>query len=323
MKVKHMVLSLFIVLTILIYIHISVGIHFFSFREIGEALFQKEGAYFHIIRTIRLPRTLLVILAGSALAVAGYLSQLLTKNPIATPQILGINALVVLVAILVQLCIPFAVLFLPLFAILAVFALSMGIAFLHFQSNQNITHISLIGTAFNLLFISLTQMLMFINEDYQEQFFFWLVGGVNHATWITTISLLPYIVLGIGIPLFYRHSIDMLKFDEDTIKSLGVSLRKTQLITILAITLLVVGVVSLCGPIGFVGLVVPHFVRRLSQTSVVANIFLNMLCGAIFLLLADIIAKLLFYPQEVYIGVISAIIGSITFFIILFQMEEK
>lgn len=317
-----MYIALILVTLIIAFLHFVVGARFFTPQEVMSAFSMQRGEVYTILSTIRLPRTVLVILAGSSLSIAGFLSQTLTKNPIATPQILGMNSLVVLVAILIQIFLPFMSVLTPFIAIIAVFCLALCIAFLHYQSNQSITQISLIGMAFNLVFTSISQIIMFVNEDYQEQFFFWLVGGVNHATWSTVFSLIPYIVVGILIIVFYARSIDMLKFDEEMLQTLGVSTKKIQLIVILAIALFIVGVVSLCGPIAFVGLVVPHFVKRIKQQSFLVNIFLNAVCGAIFLLIADLVAKVLFFPQEVYLGVISAMIGSLLFFAILLQIER-
>lgn len=302
--------------------HFVVGTRFFTPQEVISAFSKQNGEAYTILSTIRLPRTIVVILAGSSLSIAGFLSQTLTKNPIATPQILGMNSLVVLVAILIQIFVPVISFLTPLVAIIAVFCLALCIAFLHYQSSQSITQISLIGMAFNLVFMSISQMIMFVNEEYQEQFFFWLVGGVNHATWSTVFSLIPYFVVSIFIIIFYARSIDMLKFDEEMLQTLGVSTTKIQFIVILAIALFVVGVVSLCGPIAFVGLVVPHFVKRLKKQRFLVNIFLNAICGSLFLLIADIVAKVLFFPQEVYLGVISAMIGSLLFFLILLQIER-
>lgn len=305
------------------YLHLVIGIHFFSFNDIITSFFENNTDTSVIIMTIRIPRTLIVILAGSALSVAGFLSQLLTKNPIATPQVLGINSLVVFVSILIQIIIPALAFLTPVIAIIAVFILAFVIAFFQYQAHQNMTQISLIGIAFNLVFASLTQLMIMTNEEQQSQLFFWLVGGVNHATWATVFTLLPYIALSFIIILVTRRSIEMLQFDEEMLSSLGVSIKRTQIITILAIALLVVGVVSLCGPIAFVGLVVPHFTRRFQIQSFSLALFFNSIFGAIFLLLADTASKLIFFPQEIYVGVMSALIGSLFFFLILLQIERK
>lgn len=317
-----LIISLLLLLFIA-YLHVVIGVHLFSFNDIVELFFTKDTDVYAIITTIRLPRTFTVIFAGSALAIAGFLSQLLTKNPIATPQVLGINSLVVFVSIFIQVTLPALSLFTPLIAIGAVFLFACIIAFFHYQSQQSMTQISLIGIAFNLVFASVTQIIIMATEEQQEQLFFWLVGGVNHATWSTVLTLLPYIAISFIIILFAKRSIEMLQFDEEMLTSLGVSIKRTQIVTILAIALLIVGVVSLCGPIAFVGLVVPHVTRRFTPHSFSHSLLLNGLFGAIFLLLADVAAKLIFFPQEIYVGVMSALIGSLFFFLILLKLERQ
>lgn len=275
----------------------------------------------HILFSIRIPRTLTVILCGSALAVAGLLSQRLTKNPIATPQILGINSLVVLVVIVIHTFLPTLIFFTPLFTFISALLLMLLIAFLHFRSQENITQLSLIGTSLSLVFISITQIILFTNEELQDSLFFWLVGGVNHATSETVLSLLPYIIISFFIIILNLKSIDMLKFDDEMLKTLGVSTQKIQIYMVIAIALLTIGVVSLCGPIAFVGLVTPHLVSKLQLQNFTFTFILTLIWGAIFLLFADLLAKLIFYPNEIYVGIMSAFIGAFFFFFIILKPQ--
>lgn len=313
--------SLFL-LCLLSYLHVAIGIHFYSLSDIIKSFLTKESEAYTIISTIRIPRTITVIIAGMALSIAGFLSQVLTRNPIATPQVLGINSLVVFLSVFIQITVPFLIFATPFISLSFVFIFSLIIAFLQYQTNQNIIQISLIGMAFNLIFVSFTQLIIFTNEEYQEDLFFWLVGGVSHATWQTVITLIPYSSLSLLLVFLYRHSIHMLIFDEEMLETLGVSTKKIQSITIVIIALFVVGVVSLCGPIAFVGLVVPHIVSVFKQQNFLFIVFLTGVFGSIFLLLADLLAKIIFFPQEIYVGVMSALIGSLFFFFILIYSEK-
>lgn len=274
-----------------------------------------------ILFSIRFPRTATVILLGSMLSVAGLLSQRLTKNPIATPQVLGLNAAVVFVIITIQVFFPLLNPLIPFFSLCIIGLIFSVVAFLHYQSNETLIKISLIGMMFGLVFTSLTQMILFSNEESQDRLFFWLVGGVNHAAWETVMLILPYALIGLTLSFLYRHSIEMLQFDEEMLKSLGVSIQKLQLTVIFIIGILTIGAVSFCGPIAFIGLITPHVVQRFQFKSFASIVLFNIIIGAIILLIADILAKLIFWPQEVYVGVMSALIGSIFFFFIILKQQ--
>lgn len=303
--------------------HLLVGSTFYSLHTLVSLFSHQDQTTSAILYTIRLPRTITVILCGSALATAGLLSQRLTKNDIATPHVLGLNASVVFIVILTTLCFPHFTRLIPFLSLSIILLLFFTFSFFNHQASDKTIQLSLFGMVLSMVFTSLTQIILFSNEENQEYFFFWLVGGVNHATWETVITLSVYTLSGLFICLIYRNQIDMLKFDDVMLKSLGLSLKRLQFTVICVIAILTTGVVSLCGPIAFIGLITPHLVKHLRPRSFSMTLLLNILLGAILLLVADSLAKLIFWPQEIYVGVLSALIGSIFFFYILFHQQGE
>ncbi|MGL4662819.1 MAG: FecCD family ABC transporter permease [Culicoidibacterales bacterium] len=309
-------------LIILIISHLSIGQVTLDPSELFTYFFNKSlDTKAQILFSIRLPRTITVILCGMGLAVSGLLSQRITKNPIATPQILGLNSAVVLIVITIQLFIPSLIFMTPILTLFPILLLICFITFLHFKSQENITQISLIGMALSFVFISITQIILFTNEEARDSLFFWLVGGVNHATSNTVWALLPYIIISFFIIITNCRSIDMLKFSDEMLQTLGVSIIKLQTRVIFVIALLTVGIVSLCGPIAFVGLVTPHIVSKFKLQYFSSIFFFTLIWGAIFLLFADLLAKIIFFPNEIYVGVMSALIGSFFFFFLILSQK--
>ncbi|MEI5905998.1 iron ABC transporter permease [Bacillus spongiae] len=277
-----------------------------------EAFTQFDGSNEHlIIKNVRLPRALIAAAVGSSLAIAGVLMQTLTKNPLAESGILGINAgagfAVVITITFIESAqlLPFAAFIGAGIAAIAVYF--TGSAGLHGLTPMKLT---LAGAAFAALFSSFTQALLVTNESALDEALFWLAGSVQGRDLSILVTLFPYLVTGWIIALFISAKMNVLAMGDDVAKGLGIQLGLVKLTVALVVVLLAGGSVAIAGPIGFIGIVIPHIARHIIGTDHRWLIPFSGLLGGILLLAADIGARFIIMPQEVPVGVMTAFIGT-------------
>ncbi|WP_459844329.1 FecCD family ABC transporter permease [Halanaerocella petrolearia] len=266
-----------------------------------------------IIKTTRVPRALIATFVGGSLAIAGALMQALTKNPLASPGIFGVNAGA---SFFVVLGISFlSVSSLGQLSILAFLgaAISAGIVYaLGSVGRDGLTplKLTLAGAAITALFSSFTQGMLVLNEKALDSVLFWLTGSVAGRDLNLLLSVLPYILVGWIAAFVIAKAINILVMGEDIAKGLG---QKTALVKLMAgviIVLLAGSSVAVAGPIGFIGIIIPHLARFLVGRDYRWLLPYSALLGAILLLLADIGARYIIMPQEVPVGVMTAFIGT-------------
>ncbi|PKG25308.1 FecCD family ABC transporter permease [Niallia nealsonii] len=319
---------IFIMLILLIFVGISIvfGYADTSILTAYEAFTQFDNSNAHIIiQTVRLPRALIAVAVGASLAITGVLMQTLTKNPLASPGILGINSG-------------------------AGFAVVLGLTFLHSASLQTFTWIAFIGAgiaaigvyaissaghggltpmkitlsgaAIAALFSSFTQGLLTTNEAEFEQVLFWLAGSVQGRKLELLIAVLPYLVIGWIAALVIAPKMNVLAMGDDVAKGLGLKLGLIKILVGVIVILLAGGAVAVAGPIGFIGIVIPHIARKIVGTDHRWLIPFSGILGSILLLAADIGARYILMPQEVPVGVMTALIGT-PFFIFIARKGWK
>lgn len=266
-----------------------------------------------IIKDVRLPRALIAASVGASLAIAGTLMQALTKNPLASPGIFGVNAgagffIVVAVSI-------FSISSLQAFtwiAFLGAAVAAFTVYFIGSIGREGLTPIklTLAGSAMAALFSSFTQGLLVINEMALDEVLFWLAGSVQGRKLEMLTSVLPYLSVAWIISLLLANKINVLTMGEDVAKGLGQRTGTVKLFAAIAIVLLAGGSVAVAGPIAFIGIIVPHLARSLVGIDHRWVIPYSAILGGILLLLADIGARFIVMPEEVPVGVMTAFIGT-------------
>lgn len=292
----------------------------FSMQEVAHAVL---AGYWHsdtagtlhqrIVWSLRIPRTLLAALAGAALALAGTILQSLTRNPLADPWVLGISSGAGLGAVLViALGLSAGWAAVPAGAFCgAMLAFSLVLLMARKSLSSQSSRFVLTGVAVTQLLSAATSLITLwkTDADTTRGVMFWLLGSFAQASWLQ-VALCASALLPIFLICWWRAiELDVLTFGSATAASLGVEVGTIKLAMYFLLTLLTAVVVACCGAIGFIGLTVPHIARMLIGYRHRALLPASMLCGAIFTVLADTLARTLFTPRELPVGILTAMLG--------------
>lgn len=266
-----------------------------------------------ILRTERLSRAVIAALVGASLAVAGALMQALTRNALASPSVLGINAgamfFVVTASSLFALRSPIAYVWAGLIgaAVAGVLVYLLG---LRGREGLSPIRVVLAGVAITALFVSFSQGLLIVDQQRFESILFWLAGSVSGQRLEAVMPLLP-LFLGAGVlcVVLQRH-LNALVLDDEVVRGLGLRTGLVKMLVGVAVIVLAGGSVAIAGMIGFVGLIVPHMVRGLFGMDHRWVLPGCALLGASLLLLADTLARFIIPPQEIPVGVMTALLGT-------------
>ncbi|MBS4190802.1 iron ABC transporter permease [Bacillus sp. FJAT-49705] len=311
----------------------SVGI---TPRIIWEVLFSKLGlltetnasrAQSIIIWEIRFPRVVLAAIVGAALSISGAAIQALVRNSIADPYILGVSSGASVGAT--------SVILLDAFSALGIYALSFAaflgaivaviIVFLLARVNGRISVIRLLlaGIAISMVLSAITNLMLMMSKQQGgiQAVMYWMLGSLAGAKWSTIgIPFFTFLLVFILLSLNYRQ-LNALLLGEETAATLGINLDRFRIFIIIFVSLLTGVVVSVSGSIGFVGLIIPHLVRMLIGSNYKVVIPISALIGAIFLVWADMVARVVIAPAEMPIGIITAVCGS-PFFIWMLRRQR-
>ena len=291
-----------------------------TWKMAWEAFQNNTGSNEHlVITTVRLPRALIAAAVGASLAIAGLLMQTLTKNPLASPDIFGVNAgagFAVVIGISV-----FSMANLQAIAWVAFLGAAIaavGVYVIGSAGREGLTPIklTLAGAAMAAMFSSFTQGFLVMDEAALEQVLFWLAGSVQGRSIEILMSVLPYLICGWLGAILISSKMNVLSIGEDAAKGLGLRTGVLKVGIAVVIILLSGGAVAIAGPIGFIGIVIPHVARAIVGIDHRWLIPFSSLLGGILLLSADIMARYIIMPQEVPVGVMTAIIGT-PFFIFI------
>ncbi len=280
-----------------------------------------------IVLDIRLPRVILAGLVGAALATAGATYQGLFRNPLADPYLIGVAQGASLGAV-VGFLLPVSwsgleVGAIPLFAFvgaIASAAIVYGLA--RVGKTLPVTTLILAGVALGALLGSVVSYLIISSGDKMHGIIFWLMGSFSLSRWMDVMLVLPYIIVGTVVILLYARSLNVMQLDEEQAQQLGINVERLKLVLLTAATLITAAAVSFVGTIGFVGIIIPHAVRLLWGADYRFLLPLSVLTGAIFLIVADLIARTIQAPTEIPIGVITALCGA-PFFLYLLRRRRK
>lgn len=273
-----------------------------------------------VIASLRLPRALAATFVGAALAVAGLVMQGMTRNPLASPSVFGVSAGAALAFAVSATGLIAWVAALPLLLVTFCGASLAGVLVfflggLH-RTPIHPVRVILAGVALNFLFLSMTRGAVILADENAYGVFHWLTGSLGNVTFDDVRLVAPWTVLGLAGALWLGQPLNLLRLGEERMQNLGGGLRQVRWLGSLVVVLLVAAAVSVAGPIGFVGLMVPHIARALIGTDYRLLVPACALLGAILLLVADTLARGLRFPNDSPVGILTTLLGA-GFFLLL------
>ena len=279
-----------------------------------------------IVFEVRLPRVLAAAAVGSALGFSGAAYQGVFRNPLADPFLLGVAAGAALgaaIAIVSPLdAATYGFGWVPVFAFSGA-ALAVVLAYLVSRAGRTVSNTTLIlaGVAISAIFGSITSFILLTGGERTQPIFAFLFGSFNTANWERLLIAAPYLLIGGGVVAVYGRLLNVLQLDEEQAAQLGVEVARTKLIVLAAASLVAATAVAMAGVIGFVGLIVPHAARMLFGGDYRRLLPLAALLGAAFLVAADVLSRTVIAPQEVPVGIVTAIVGA-PFFLYLLRTRS-
>ena len=314
-------------LSIMAIFSISLGAKSIAFTKVidvllGNAPDSLEAA----IILQRIPRTVFGILAGGALGISGALMQSITRNPIADPSILGVNtgaSLFVVAGIaFFNITVAYQYIWLAIIGagVTAVFVYSvasMG------KDGATPLKLALSGSAVSIVLGSLVSTIMLPNNRVMEAFRFWQVGSIGSATWENIMLISPFLIVGFIISMFISGYLNNLALGDEAATALGTNVVMTRTIGALSSVLLCGATTALAGPIGFVGLIIPHIIRLIFGSEMSKMLPLSFLGSAILMLVSDIIGRIISLPGETEVGIVTAVIGAPVFILAIRKGRVK
>ncbi len=306
---------------------IAYGSKSIEFSDIVSYFMGKEiDSFIYAVIDARIPRTVFGILAGAALGVSGAMMQAITRNPIADPSILGVNTGASLMVVI-------------------------GIAFLNISSGIRLIGLSFTGAMLTALFVygiasagyggatslklalagaavstalgALVNTIMLPDSQVMKEFRFWQVGSISGGTWDDVKLLAPFLIIGLFLSILCSSPLNALALGDEMAVSLGVKVGQIRIISAVAGVLLCAAVTALAGPIGFVGLMLPHVVRQIFDNDMRIIVPMSAIGGAALLTLSDVCGRVLGRPGELEVGIITAIIGAPVFISIVWMTKAK
>ncbi|MGF7109761.1 FecCD family ABC transporter permease [Treponema pedis] len=315
MKQKYKVFLTIIPIAAIL-LSLMLGRYFISFSEILRIVLPLKGGYsnsaYNVFINIRFPRTLFVFISGGVIAVSGTSLQSIFRNPLASPDIIGVSSgasLGAALAIVIFHASPFIV---QVFAFAGgCLAVILVLQISNINGEHSLIRLVLAGIIINAIAGSCVSIIKYTADPMNElpSLEFWLMGCFNIITWRNFIVFLPIVFVGCGFIFLYRRQLNILSLGDEEAASLGVSVKKIRLLFIGSSTLLVAVVVSAAGIISWIGLIAPHIVRLLFGNNNDRLVPFSFICGASLLLVADTFARSI-TGGEIPISIITALIGA-------------
>ena len=297
-------------LSIMAIFSISLGAKSIAFTKVIDVLLGNDPDSLEATIILqRIPRTVFGILAGGALGISGALMQSITRNPIADPSILGVNTGASLFVV-------------------------AGIAFFNITVAYQYIWLAIIGAGVTAVFVysvasmgivlgSLVSTIMLPNNRVMEAFRFWQVGSIGSATWENIMLISPFLIVGFIISMFISGYLNNLALGDEAATALGTNVVMTRTIGALSSVLLCGATTALAGPIGFVGLIIPHIIRLIFGSEMSKMLPLSFLGSAILMLVSDIIGRIISLPGETEVGIVTAVLGAPVFILAIRKGRVK
>ncbi|MBM7663176.1 iron complex transport system permease protein [Bacillus mesophilus] len=292
---------------------ITVILHLFGYGS---------GEHDFTLNTLRLPRTILAFLVGAALGVSGLILQGIIRNPLASPDIIGVTggASVGAVIFIVYFTGTISVVWLPLAAFLGAAIVTAIIYVLSWKKGVTPIRLVLVGIGIAAAMKAFT-MLMLVASDtvLTTKAYLWLTGSLYGANWQDVYSMLPWMLILIPLTLFFSRTINAKELGDDIAVGLGIRVQLNRFLLLIISVGLAGAAVAFAGGIGFVGLMAPHIARLLTGRSFAGLVFISSLVGGIMVIIADIVARTAFLPLDIPAGVFTAGIGAPFFIYLLYR----
>lgn len=318
------VTALIVVLVVAAVLSVTFGARDVSLADVWNGLSGSTDSASAAAVATRVPRTLLAVLVGAALAVSGAVLQGATRNPLADPQILGINggaALAIVTGIaFFGLSSATSYVWVGMVGAGAAAILVYAIGSLG-RGGATPLRLALAGAVTAVAFSSLTSAILLPRTDVMNVFRFWQVGGVGGATPQTILQVLPFLLAGLVLCLASASALNTLALGDELAAGLGARVRTARLVSSGGAVILCGAATAVAGPIGFVGLVVPHMIRLVVGVDHRWLLPVSALGGAVLLTLADVVGRVIARPEEIEVGIVTALLGA-PFFIALVRRQK-
>ncbi|WP_088103574.1 FecCD family ABC transporter permease [Halalkalibacter urbisdiaboli] len=318
---------LFLCLTVLLFfLAISIGsswIH--PITVLSHLLGFGNGEHDYVINTLRLPRVILSLMVGAALGVSGLILQGIVRNPLASPDILGITggASVGAIIFLVTLGGVVSISWLPIAAITGAGLVSLLIYVLSWKRGVTPIRLVLIGIGVAAGMSALTTMMIVLSEmTVATKAYIWMTGSIYGANWTDVYGLLPWLLILLPISYFFSRTMNVKELGDEIATGLGIKVQLCRTLLLFLSVALAGSAVAFAGGIGFVGLIAPHIAKKLIGHSFSGLIPLTAIIGGIIVLIADVVARTAFLPLDIPAGVFTAGIGAPFFIYLLFSKRN-
>lgn len=300
------------------YLSLSLGYTHVTFNEIFHYL---QGKPHHVLETVRMPRMLTALIVGMLMAVSGLLIQSVTRNPFASPGILGINSGA---SLAVMLSVIFGLTSTTVAALTGALIVAgmIILATLLPKRPLSILEVTLFGASIAAFCVAITQGLLIINNQALDQMIFWMSDSVTQNKLAALKWVGPIIILGVALSIILARYLDIFIVGDDLVQGLGVNVTLLKVQIIIASALLAAAAVTLAGPIGFIGLVAPHLSKMLFRVKHLKLILVTALIGACLLLASDILSRYLLMPRDIPVGITTALIGVPVFTYLVIRRRE-
>lgn len=306
------------VIALLAFLSMAIGTRTIALGEVWRAVsaYDATNTDHLVIMELRLPRTILGVLVGAALGLAGAVMQGVTRNPLADPGILGVNAgaaLFVVIAISVLKIssvfgyVWFAFVGAAIAAVVVYSIASLG------RDGATPIKLALSGAAITAAFGAVTTAFLLMNQSTFDQFRFWQVGALAGRDLSVAAQIAPFLIVGLVLSLFLGRVLNTLSLGEDVARALGAKIGLSRGIAAAGVVILCGGATAAAGPIGFIGLTIPHVARMITGPDYRWTLPYSMLLGPILLLSADIVGRVIARPGEVQVAILTAFIGAPVF----------
>ncbi len=327
-RVPRILIILTLVTIVAMVISVSYGEYPISPLDVVKTLLglpTSNRDYAFVINILRLPRTIVAFLVGVGLAIAGTITQGITRNPLAAPEIIGVNAGATLAAVSLLVLLPNAPMsLLPFAAFGGALTVALFIYLLAWQGGSSPIRLILVGIGFDLIVGALTDiMITFGDIDTVSQALVWLAGSVYGRTWSQVMALIPWILIFGLMALLLTRELNTLNLGDEVARGLGSQVEWQRGLLLLTSVALAGASIATAGAVGFVGLMAPHLGRQLVGASHEGLLPVSAMMGGMLVVIADLLGRVLFAPLELPCGIITAAIGAPYFVYLLIQTRQR
>lgn len=322
---RGLVILLLALLTVVaVAVSLSLGVSEVDIGSAVKAFFEgdSQNLSYRILFYIRLPRVLGALLAGSALAVSGVIIQAVLNNPLAAPNLIGVNAGAGFFVIVTMAVLPRFIVYLPLSAFVGAFFTALIIYSVSAVTGAGRITVTLVGIAVGSILTAGINTVKILFPDSVYDVTGYLIGGLSSVAPSTILPAAVMILPSLVVAFICSRSLDVLSLGEEMASGLGMRVKRTRLLWLLLAAVLAGAAVSFSGLIGFVGLIVPHIVRKFSGNVHRFLIPCSIFGGGLFLLASDTVSRVAFLPYEIPVGILLSLVGG-PFFILLILAERR